>query len=517
MLRTRLRTLSAAGALISAALIGVQLPAAVVDASPVVVGHPGMGYLWNFDTTNSTDRSCQGFEIQIDGVTAADVAGTYWGTYNQPTVTDATFNGTAGIDVVYSATYDSNTSLWSVETPVSGLEHFGVSLNVAPGMQRYTWLCDNPSNPGHLSQYGGTTEGNGYPMPVDPSLVMTAGTTVPTVAAGATLGATPVQTAVTQALVNNAPPAAGNRAADAFFACHFELTTNQQITLGDLLTDSNLVKATLSGHQVLDQCDLINGGQTYTMPSANLSDDKGVTNSVYLFEYTGTYDDAHTPNCSESPTAADYCANDLGTSIGVDMIANTSNNRGLGVQVQGGGVVTTNQPVQPGVRAAHSAVAPMTCTSAAVCGVVVATNAALNLVATPNPGYVFTGWQTKLHAGSEGTCKNATTSCSMTLSKNVNLVATFALAPSISVSKLSTTSFTRGKVATTTVTGKLFTKGVRISFSGTGVSGVVTYKSATSLSVKVTVTKTAPKGKRTVTFTNPNGTTATYTAGVTIK
>ena len=267
MLRTRLRTLSAAGALISAALIGVQLPAAVVDASPVVVGHPGMGYLWNFDTTNSTDRSCQGFEIQIDGVTAADVAGTYWGTYNQPTVTDATFNGTAGIDVVYSATYDSNTSLWSVETPVSGLEHFGVSLNVAPGMQRYTWLCDNPSNPGHLSQYGGTTEGNGYPMPVDPSLVMTAGTTVPTVAAGATLGATPVQTAVTQALVNNAPPAAGNRAADAFFACHFELTTNQQITLGDLLTDSNLVKATLSGHQVLDHCDLINGGQTYTMPS----------------------------------------------------------------------------------------------------------------------------------------------------------------------------------------------------------------------------------------------------------
>ena len=484
MLRTRLRTLSAAGALISAALIGVQLPAAVVDASPVVVGHPGMGYLWNFDTTNSTDRSCQGFEIQIDGVTAADVAGTYWGTYNQPTVTDATFNGTAGIDVVYSATYDSNTSLWSVETPVSGLEHFGVSLNVAPGMQRYTWLCDNPSNPGHLSQYGGTTEGNGYPMPVDPSLVMTAGTTVPTVAAGATLGATPVQTAVTQALVNNAPQAAGNRAADAFFACHFELTTNQQITLGDLLTDSNLVKATLSGHQVLDQCDLINGGQTYTMPSANLSDDKGVTNSVYLFEYTGTYDDAHTPNCTESPTAADYCANDLGTSIGVDMIANTSNNRGLGVQVQGGGVVTTNQ---------------------------------LNLVATPNPGYVFTGWQTKLHAGSEGTCKNATTSCSMTLSKNVNLVAAFALAPSISVSTLSTTSFTRGKVATTTVTGKLFTKGVRISFSGTGVSGVVTYKSATSLSVKVTVTKTAPKGKRTVTFTNPNGTTATYTAGVTIK
>ena len=159
----------------------------------------------------------------------------------------------------------------------------------------------------------------------------------------------------------------------------------------------------------------------------------------------------------------------------------------------------------------------MTCTSAAVCGEVVATNAALNLVATPNPGYVFTGWQVKLHAGSEGTCKNATTSCSMTLSKNVNLVAAFALAPSISVSTLSTTSFTRGKVATTTVTGKLFTKGVRISFSGTGVSGVVTYKSATSLSVKVTVTKTAAKGKRTVTFTNPKGTTATYTAGVTIK
>jgi hypothetical protein len=159
----------------------------------------------------------------------------------------------------------------------------------------------------------------------------------------------------------------------------------------------------------------------------------------------------------------------------------------------------------------------VTCVANAVCGEVVATNAQLNLTVTPNAGYVFTGWQTKLHAGSEGTCKSTTRACSMTLSKNVNLVATFALAPHISVTKVSTTSLTRGKATVITITGTLFARGAKVRFSGTGVSTAVTFKSATSLSVKVTVAKTAAKGLRTFTVTNTDGTSASYTKGVTIK
>jgi hypothetical protein len=45
----------------------------------------------------------------------------------------------------------------------------------------------------------------------------------------------------------------------------------------------------------------------------------------------------------------------------------------------------------------------------------------------------------------------------------------------------------------------------------------VTFKSATSLSVKVTVAKTAAKVLRTFTVTNTDGTSASYTKGVTIK
>ncbi|CAB4869731.1 unannotated protein [freshwater metagenome] len=503
--------------LISVAFVGAQVETSPSEASPVVSGHPGMGYLWNFDTSNNTDRECQGFEIQIDGVTANDVGGTYWGTYNEPTVTNTTFNGTAGIDVIYQATFDSNATTWSVSTPIGGLEHYGVSLNVAPGMQRYTWLCDDPANPGHLAQYGGSTEGNGYPMATDPSLVMTAGTTVPTVPAGGTIGTTPVQTTVTQTLVNNAPAAPGFAVGDAFFACHFELTTTQQIALGDLLTDSALVRSTLAGHQILDQCDLINGDASFTMPAANLSDDKGVTNAVYIFAYTGTYDDAHTPNCSESPTAPDYCPNDLGGSIAVDMIANTTQNRGLGIQVQGGGTVVVTPPAQPARIHAYATTAPVTCAANAVCGEVVATNAQLNLTATPNAGYVFTGWQTKLHAGSEGTCKTTVRSCTITLSKNVNLVAAFVLAPRVTITKVSATSLIRGKATVITLTGTLFARGATVRFAGSGITSTVTFKSATSLSVKVTVGKTAAKGLRTFTVTNPNATTATYTKGVTIK
>jgi hypothetical protein len=147
----------------------------------------------------------------------------------------------------------------------------------------------------------------------------------------------------------------------------------------------------------------------------------------------------------------------------------------------------------------------------------VATNAALNVTVTPNPGYVFTGWQTKLHPGSEGTCKLKATTCALNLSKNVNLVATFALAPQLSVTKVSATSLSRGKATVITITGTLFAKGATVRFSGSGISTVVTYKSATSLSVKVTVSKTAAKGLRTFTVTNASGGTATYTKGVTIK
>ena len=71
--------------------------------------------------------------------------------------------------------------------------------------------------------------------------------------------------------------------------------------------------------------------------------------------------------------------------------------------------------------------------------------------------------------------------------------------------------------ALTMTVSTLFARGAAVRFSGTGITTAVTYKSATSLSVKVTVNKTAAKGLRTFTVTNTNATTSTYTKGITIK
>ena len=487
--------ITAAACLSVGSLVAIAVPVANSGANPVVTGHPGMGYLWNFDTTNNTDRDCQGFEVQIEGASTTDVLGTYWGTYNQPTVTAATVNGVPGIDVVWSAAYDTNLASWSASTPVGGLEHFGVSLGAAPGTQYYTWLCDNPSNPGHLDMYGGTTAGNGYPMPSDPSLVMSAGLSVPTSPSA------PVVEVAKQTLVNNNPPAPGYTNGDAFWACHFELTGSQSVTLGDLLTDSTLIKSTLGQHQINDQCDLINGGGSFTMQESPKSGDKGANAAVYVFAYTGPYDDAHTPLCNETTGDPNNCANFLGQSITTDMIAqNLANNgarSGLGVTVKGHGSVSGNDPGNDNPNPA-----PIDCASGR-CGEVVDTGTVLTLTASAAPGYQFTGWT--------GACAGNTTTCTVTMSAAKNVTASF-IAPITLVSPR--TSLAKGVSRTVTISGSNFVAPVTLKASGTGLtlSNIVVTSSA--ITVTVAAGTAAALGARNMTVTNGDGQIATCTSCV---
>jgi len=138
------------------------------------------GTLDNFDVINDTGGDCHGFEIELEGITSADVP--YWfgapyQRYGEPTIVPTS----NGVIVRYAATYTSG--VWSATTPIAagyfpptdghscwagvdpnylswGCDHFGVSLNATPTRTIYRWLIENPATPGTLMTFG-----NNAPIP----------------------------------------------------------------------------------------------------------------------------------------------------------------------------------------------------------------------------------------------------------------------------------------------------------------------------------------------------------------
>ena len=137
------------------------------------------GTLDNFDVINDTGGECHGFEIELEGISSADVAYTFGGTYQRygdPTVVPT---GT-GVIIRYAAGYDLNAHTWSATTPytlppylptqghscwtggvadpaqyyASGCDHFGASLNATPTKTTYRWLVESTAMPGMLVPFG---------------------------------------------------------------------------------------------------------------------------------------------------------------------------------------------------------------------------------------------------------------------------------------------------------------------------------------------------------------------------
>jgi hypothetical protein len=144
------------------------------------------GTLDNFDVINDTGGDCHGFEIELEGISSADVAYTFGGTYQRygdPSVVPTA----TGVIIRYAATYGSGA--WSATTPftlppylptqghscwtggvadpatyyTSGCDHFGASLNATPTRTTYRWLVENPALPGTLIPFGTTPQ---LPAPV---------------------------------------------------------------------------------------------------------------------------------------------------------------------------------------------------------------------------------------------------------------------------------------------------------------------------------------------------------------
>lgn len=143
------------------------------------------GTLDNFDVINDTGGETHGFEIELEGISVADVPYTFgapYQRYGDPTITSPS----PGVVVIrYAATYSGGQWGSTVagapgSTPIAvapylptqghscwtggvadaaiyyaaGCDHFGASLNAVPTRTTYRWLVENPNSPGTLIPFG---------------------------------------------------------------------------------------------------------------------------------------------------------------------------------------------------------------------------------------------------------------------------------------------------------------------------------------------------------------------------
>ncbi len=142
----------------SALLLGLITAAGVVNAQTTLFGAPS-----NFDVYNDTGQITHGFEVELDGLTIANVGGGYGFRYGNPTIVSIP----AGVVIRFASGYVNNSYTVSTVIPaaftptgghsctfgIAGCDHFGYYLpyyGIQPTKTIYRWLVDDPQNPGTL-------------------------------------------------------------------------------------------------------------------------------------------------------------------------------------------------------------------------------------------------------------------------------------------------------------------------------------------------------------------------------
>jgi hypothetical protein len=133
------------------------------------------GALSNFDVVNNSTQPCNGFEIELEGMTSKDVTYTFdYQSYGHPRLIDSVdANKKPVVKIRYESKYDKVKHVFLNATPVapnptmttaghqctsmpnahntSGCEHFGIGTIGNPTKTIYRWLVEDPTTPGNLT------------------------------------------------------------------------------------------------------------------------------------------------------------------------------------------------------------------------------------------------------------------------------------------------------------------------------------------------------------------------------
>ena len=402
---------------LAAAAVGIGLAPAAAHAQSAII----YGALGNFDISNDTGKVCHGFEVELDGLTQADVP--YWFSANRYGAPQVLPTAT-GVVVRWAASYDASSGAWSTGTiqhtvpwfpgqcyqwtvpapnaptnyDTAGCEHFGAGATANPTNARSHWLCEDPAQPGVLvPDYPPTAVPlpNYYVAPPAPQ-------------------GNPPQVIVE--VVAPEPAESPSLYGDAQWMRIYVTQLPVEVTLDQLVADNPAVvpmdAGQLESNYQIVQDEPAAGGNGKRKRHRNqgslLPTTRSVVRRIEMWEFTGAYDPVtHEALCADgtcTAPAADEIGNLISTQMTVALVQSDSvtvTKSGTG----GGNVDSSDKLIACGSK----------CVSPYLNG------AAVTLSAKPNSGSTFGGWT--------GACTGLGGSCTVSAVGHVDVGAIFNTSP----------------------------------------------------------------------------------------
>lgn len=414
-----------------ASTVGALVVAALAAAAPQAHAQAVVmaGSYQNFDVLNNTGQQACGFEMEVHGVSAAQLTRIFPSNFNASVIrygfgTATDFPG--GVYVRWASPYDANSGQFTTCTPVpptmttvpgdscwtlgmpgtyatAGCEHFGISTTyyTNPTSIIYRWLIPDPNNPGNLMYSAAPVS---IPAPV--------WTAIPP--------AQPALPPVVVAEIVAPPPPQPVLFGDAQWVKVYKTEQQQPVDLIDLMGDNHAVVPE-QPNQVETNWSLLQadppalaGNKRQRGKLANQggagNGNHAVVRRYEYYQYAGVYDPiTHEALCADLTCTAPS-PGELGDAIGAQNAAANLVVNALSVSVTGGGQVNSTDKVIGCGKSCYGVYNP---------------GATVTLNAAPNSGSVLASWG--------GACQGNASSCTVTLDAESAVSATFLALYTLSV------------------------------------------------------------------------------------